>query len=275
MNTLYTLQKSFKDLLLTEVLQKASSRSTTSNNTRCKLNSYSENEREARLAIYKNNVHHSLALSLKDLFPSIVKALGSEFFTALSQAFIARNPPNTSSLVFFGKEFISFLSNFEHTKEYLYLSDLAAIDYYRHKSYHAKDQNIINIEQASQIDPSQLGDSRITFTNATYFIHSSWKVFSLWQHIHEDKNEKEDEKISVEGIEDVLIYRDSPENNFRIQTLSIHKDLNYFLVLLEQKMTISEALEETLNKHTKFEPSSAIAFLFSHPIVHQLINETE
>jgi len=270
MNTLYALQKSFKDLLLTGVLQKTSPH-TTSNGTRYKLNNYTNSEREARLAIYKNNVHHSLGLSLKDLFPSVVKVLGNEFFTALSQAFIARNPPNTSSLIFFGKEFINFLSNFEHTKEYLYLSDLAAIDYYRHQSYHAKDQDIVNIEQASQIDPVQLGESTIIFADSANFIHSSWKVFSLWQHTH--KNEKENEEISIEGIEDVLVYRDDPENNFKIQTFSIHKDLNYFFVLLEQKIKISEALEETLSKYTKFEPSSAIAFIFSHPIIHQLVYE--
>jgi len=187
----------------------------------------------------------------------------------LSQVFIANNPPETSSLIFFGESFPSFLSIFEHTKSYLYLPDLAWIDFYRHKSYHAEDQDIFDITQASLIEPEELGSSQVVFTDTMNTIHSPWRVFSLWQDMHD--SQESDDEISVEGSEDILIYRDSVENAFQIQTFSINKDISFFLTQLKQKANISEALEETINEYAKFEPSSAIAFLFSHPIVHKLI----
>ena len=61
--------------------------------------SYDQTELAARLAIYRNNVFASLQSTLQDMYPSVVKTVGSTFFNASANIYIQQYPPENPVLI--------------------------------------------------------------------------------------------------------------------------------------------------------------------------------
>ena len=94
---------------------------------------------EARFAIYRNNVHHSLHEALRARFPALERLLGAECFRALSADFIAAHPPRSPVLHEWGDAMPGFLATLAPLAHLPYLADVARIELARGRAYHAAD----------------------------------------------------------------------------------------------------------------------------------------
>ena len=77
-------------------------------------------------------------------FPLLRGILGEEFFNAIAKEFVRENPPHKPSLLFYGEDFIDFIRNFPACSEMLYLADVAKLEWFNVRAFHAADEQLLD-----------------------------------------------------------------------------------------------------------------------------------
>ena len=116
--------------------------------------------RASRFEVYRNNVVTSLVRSLEKTYPVVSRLVGAEFFQATARVYVESDPPKTPALIDYGAGFPRFLGNFEPVRGLPYLSDVAALEWLRTRSYHAADEPHAEPSEIAALaasDPAHLG----------------------------------------------------------------------------------------------------------------------
>ena len=106
-----------------------------SQNLKCFLKDYPEEELNARLAIYKNNTFYNLIDALKELYPAVERTIGAKLFTIASREYFLHSPPTRPAMIELGESFPLFLERFPATQSLAYLPALASFELLYHPSY--------------------------------------------------------------------------------------------------------------------------------------------
>ncbi|MHA2939416.1 HvfC/BufC family peptide modification chaperone [Vibrio sp. RC27] len=136
------------------------------------VNAPSTSQAKIRLAVYQNNVAHSLIEAVLETFPVCAQLLGEEYFKALAQEYIQHHPPTSPVLSHLGEHFSQFIENFPPLKSHAYLTEVAYLEY----------QLLcltLSIEQ-SVLDKAELTQKLSTHENA---LDGQWLIaetVSLW-----------------------------------------------------------------------------------------------
>jgi len=93
------------------------------------INAPSSSQAQTRLAVYQNNVAHSLIQALLETFPVCAQLVGEEYFKALGQEYIHQHPPTSPVLSHLGEHFSSFVARFPPLKALPYLAEVAQLEY--------------------------------------------------------------------------------------------------------------------------------------------------
>ncbi|WP_196223436.1 DUF2063 domain-containing protein [Roseibium sp. RKSG952] len=132
-----------------------------------------------RFNVYRNNVLVSLIDALSQTFPAIMELLGEEYFRALAKAFIARHPPESPVLMWYGAAFPGFVEAFPPLADYPYLADVARLEWLWVEAYHAEDRAVLNPMRLAEIDPGDIGHLTFERHPAAACLASRWPVLSL------------------------------------------------------------------------------------------------
>jgi hypothetical protein len=144
-------------------------------------------QRTKRFAVYRNNVHASLAAALSARYPVIERLVGAEFFRAMVLVFIGQHPPTSPVLAEYGATFAAFLESFEPAQEFPYLADVARLGWARTVAYHAADAEPIAITALAAVPPDALGDARLILHPAAAVVASPYPIVSIWRtNTHDD-----------------------------------------------------------------------------------------
>lgn len=228
--------------------------------------SYTKKEEAyARLSIYKNNTLFSLSETIIDLLPSVEHVVGRDFLKATAREYLLKNPPTTAILIDIAIDIPEFLLNFKHTKDLKYLSDLAKIDIFRQQSYHACDEEAIDSQILTTLDPGDLVGMKVDFLESCHMLESNYRVGSLWEGIQSESMEE----LAIDGTEHILIYR----HDLHVKTQLLSASMFHFIHSLTQKKTIGDALEETLTLLPDTNIPELISTLFTQEIVATLHKE--
>jgi hypothetical protein len=97
-----------------------------------------------RLAVYRNNVVHSLLAALGDGYPVCRSFIGDDAFDALAAAFVRAHPPHTPVLAEWGAALAGFVPGWGVEADMprgiaLLLADLARLEWARQCAWHAAD----------------------------------------------------------------------------------------------------------------------------------------
>ncbi len=228
---------------------------------------YSEEELQARLAIYQNNTFYSLKEALKDLYPAVEKTIGEALFGIVSREYFLQSPPTSPAMIELGESFPNFLAEFPATKEMLYLPDLARFERIYHQSFHSKDTPIASPEDFAALDISALTNATLTLCPAARLFKSPFAVFDIWKLALNSDNETA--SINADQSQYVLFSR--PE--IRVDAYLIPEDLHYFLTLLFEGNTIGSAIENAMQHSNEFSPQNAIAFLIQSNITSTIVGD--
>lgn len=221
-------------------------------------------EAKLRLAIYRNNVIHSLSSALGDLYPVIKKLIGDDCFNAAAIEFVRIQPPQHAALLHYGKSFNEFIIKFEACKHLNFLSDVATLEFEYNQAYHSADIQSFDPQTLSAIAPEQLGELRFSCHPSLSLIPSIWPIDDIW---HENQKEQP-ELIDLDHANGVhlLIYR----LGLVVQLVNLDENCFIFLQHLKQGMTINQAWLETINQaelsQRQLEPeelSGMLGYLFS------------
>ncbi|MCY4209145.1 MAG: DNA-binding domain-containing protein [Roseovarius sp.] len=135
-----------------------------------------------RFSVYRNNVVLSLTSALETAFPAIAKLVGPENFSKVARLFLARHPPSSPLIMYYGEEFPDFLEGFEPLRRYGHLPDLARLEQARRESYHAADSTPVDIQEIQSLTPDQISESRYELAPTVRIIHSSWPIYDIWSY---------------------------------------------------------------------------------------------
>jgi hypothetical protein len=131
-----------------------------------------------RFAVYRNNVRHSLTRALTAQFPVVEKLVGTDFFGAVAQVFMATSPPATPVLHQWGATFGDFLDQFGPVAHLPWLGDVARLEYARGQACHSADATPVAPEMLQHVDPAVL---RFQLHPSVLLFSSRFPACQIWQ----------------------------------------------------------------------------------------------
>lgn len=103
------------------------------------------------LAIYLNNIFVSLTESLQQIYPSIRKLVGDEFFAMLAQQYIKQYPSQSADLAEYGEFFAKFLSTKTNLASLSYLQEVAELEWAKHQVFYEQDTPVFDFANLAAI----------------------------------------------------------------------------------------------------------------------------
>lgn len=195
-----------------------------------------------RFTIYRNNVILSLITAMADTYPVIKRLLGDEFFNAIAKEFVRNNPPQKPSLLFYGEDFIDFIRHFPACSEMPYLADVAKLEWYNVRAFHAADEPLFDNNLLATVAPESLAEVSFTLQSSVYLMCSDWPVDTIWE-------ENLKEEVATLNIEDyaannLLIYR----HELQVQVINLQIDCYHFLYAFSEGKDITNAWDYTVTQ---------------------------
>lgn len=212
------------------------------------------NSFKKRLAVYRNNVHHSLTQALADIFPVVQQLVGEDFFSLMAKEYLYVSPPSSPVLLEFGDGFAAFIESFEPARPLNYLSDVAKLEYQWQKSCHAIDVPSVDADYFAAIEPDSLYQQSLVCHPSLQLIHSDYAVGSIWQQ-HQQSLESL-QSIDVDQAEWLVIVR--PE--YEVQICFMDEPGYRFIDLLRGNASLGSAITELSGVFPEWDIGQALAF---------------
>jgi len=115
-------------------------------------------------------------------------------------------PPTSPVLAQWGADFPHFIETFEPAQSLPFLADVARLEWFWLRAYHAADATPLSIDVLSQLSETALEENSLMLHPSFAFIVSSWPIVSIWQE-HQQETHNFDFEISQENTENALIVR--------------------------------------------------------------------
>lgn len=228
------------------------------------IEAYAEDELNARLAIYKNNVYASLLSVMSDLYPSVAKTVGDDFFNASARLYLSQHPPRSASLIMLGHDFPEFLETFAPTESLPYLPDVARIDLACHQAYHAMDAEPLSAQDFAALDINVLSGCKLDTHPSARLINSRFACFSIWNLSGDTRSE-----IDADNPESVLVIRPG----MKVNTYSLGSGSYHFVRSLLSGGTLEQALNKGIQSEDSFNPTAAIQFLIQSGLTTKITGD--
>lgn len=195
-----------------------------------------------RFTIYRNNVILSLITAMADTYPVVKRLLGEEFFNAVAVKFVRQFPPKQPSLLFYGEEFIEFISNFPACSKYPYLSDVAKLEWMTVRAFHAADEQLFDSNLLADVAPESLTEVSFSLQPSVQFMTSSWPIDSIW----EENLKDEVATLNLEELAgcNLLVYR----QQLQVQVVNLTADCYNFVTAFSEAKDIASAWEYALSQ---------------------------
>lgn len=160
--------------------------------------------------IYKNNTRGARLKSLEIIYPVCRMILGDQTFHLIGRQFAIEDTEGLSDLNYYGGSFNLHLKSLLQAgrlpEEYIYLSDLASLEYKMHAAYYADTDPVFPFKQ---FERKVKNNQQVYFkaSSALALIASEYPVYEIWR---SNKEQQYEEIIKpVEGRQYLLVYRNS------------------------------------------------------------------
>ncbi len=213
-----------------------------------------------RFNVYRNNVTVGLTEALRQSFPTILKLVGDEFFTALAIEHLRAHPPTSPLMMFYGAAMPEFLARFAPVQHLAYLPDVARLELALRHAYHAADAAPVPAEQLQSLPPERLIAARIAFAPALRIIRSDWPVHGIWA-----ANMRGAEPPKAARPEDVLITRPA----FDPEPVRLPEGAAGFIAALQAGQTFGDAFDAA----GTFDLTATLGLLLSGAAITDIIED--
>lgn len=226
------------------------------------LRTWNGSDPARRLAVYRNNVTHSLVDALADTFPVVQQLVGTEFFRAMAAAFVRRHPPRSRILAHYGGGFAAFVADFEPAAGLPYLPDVACLEFARLRALHAADVPPIGGAVLAQAlaDPEALAGMKFQWHPSLAAIESPHAVVSLWA-AHQTEGEMPE--VAIDRPERALVLRDELD----VLVLPVDPGTTRFVTRTLAGDPFGAAAELASAVHPSFDLGTALSLLLRHRVL--------
>lgn len=214
----------------------------------------------SRFAIYRNNVVVGLTEALAARFPAVRRTAGPEFFAHAARLFIARHPPVSPILAFYGENFPEFLDAFPAGADLPYLGDLARLEASRTRAYHAADVAPLGEASLARLEPETAGELRFILHPTVAVVASRHPIVTLWAM---NTGALALAPLDAWRGEDALVARPALD----VEVRRLPPGGAVFLARLAQSASLGEAVDAAFEAAPDFDLALHLAALFSHGLV--------
>ena len=156
-----------------------------------------------RLAVYRNNWREGFRNALASGFPVLARLVGPDYFRQLALEFLAAHPSRSGDLEHIGAALPGFLERRFADSAYVYLGDVAALEWACQQVLAAADHAAATADALRAVDPAAYGALRFGLHPAARLLASSFPVSRIW---HSNQPSAEVESIDLtSGGEQLLV----------------------------------------------------------------------
>jgi len=206
----------------------------------------------ARLAIYRSNLHAGFIKTLTLEFPVIHQLVGDDYFRQLSLAFLARHPSRSGDLHHVGAPCPSFLAEQFAKTEFLYLADVARLEWACQECLIAEDSEPLDPHKLRDISADAYGELRFTLRPACRLLHSVFPVLRIWE-VNQPEAAR-DEIVDLRTGPDYLVVMRSS----RLDLCRVPENDFHLLGKFAEGRTLDSAFEAVLATDSQFDLGAAL-----------------
>ena len=133
-----------------------------------------------RYNVYRNNVTVSLIDALAAIYPAVQRITGVEFFRAMARFHVRATPPSSPLLFEYGRDFPTFIEQYEYGRCMPWLADTARIERAWLDAYHAADAAPLSPAALASFPPERLADLVFTAHPATRIVCSRFPAVTIF-----------------------------------------------------------------------------------------------
>jgi len=142
----------------------------------------------SRIGVYRGNLHANWRRALGDSHPVLRRLVGAEFFDALAVVYGRAQPSTDPDLNRFGAGLADFLEGFAPAASYLWLPDMARLEWQVHDSFYAADAPASApphpphpSSRLAGLDPDAFEACHVVLHPSLRLYASAWATPALWQ----------------------------------------------------------------------------------------------
>jgi hypothetical protein len=134
----------------------------------------------ADLDVYRHNAEYQFRNALGISYPVLRQRVGEDYFRQLAHHYRLRFPSRSGDLQWVGREFAGFLDGHLDGTDYVWLADLARLEWAREMAGLADDLPCLGSEALSRFAPEDLGQLVFALQPGLELVSSPYPVFSVW-----------------------------------------------------------------------------------------------
>ena len=250
---LHDYQKHFKDAALSNDVSKIDEF----------VSSGSKNEQLKRFSIYRNTIFLSLIETLSHTFPTVYKLVGDDNFKILAREFIKVHLPDEAHLSAYGNKFSNFICNqHQAISDIPYLADLASLDWQRNLSYFSADDDILEMDVLSTINPEEVFSAKLTLASSVSLFKSSFPISHLLK--------MENLEVETLSLEEEFLLTQRLFGSEDIQTRRITESEFTFLSHIRAGNELGEAFMSTSELFPSFDLQEALTQSFHNMLISRI-----
>jgi putative DNA-binding protein len=135
----------------------------------------------ARLRVYANGYPARLEEALKETFPAVEHVVGPGAFVALAHRFAAAFPLHSYNLNDAGEQLPEFLRSDPLTASLPFLPDMARLEWYVSKAFHATDEPTVDPAPLAQWSLDDWERAVLRFQPWVAVVESDWPIREIWE----------------------------------------------------------------------------------------------
>jgi hypothetical protein len=132
------------------------------------------------LSIYRNNAAINFRSALETGFPVLRRRVGDDYFRQLAAQYRHRHPSRSGDLHWAGRDFAVFLAGHLHGSEYVWLADLARLEWSCEQAAVAVVRPSIGADVLARFAPGQLEHLVFVLQPSLQLHASDFPIFSIW-----------------------------------------------------------------------------------------------
>jgi len=221
---------------------------------------------EARIALYRHHVLTTLTEVLKAAYPVVCRLVDERFFAYAADCYIRQQPPTGPCLFEYGASFPRFLAAFPPCCAFVYLPDVAWLEWAIHAAWYAEDAVPLDRERLRGVAPDDLAGLTFAFDPSVSYVHSPWPIDRIWRTNQPDVDPDETVRLDA-GATYLEVRRLDDDATFR----SLARGTFAFRATLAEHRPLAEAFEAALAADPGFALATALQALFAEGLVVDVI----
>jgi len=158
------------------------------------------------LQIYRRAVISTLQRALGEIYPVCLRLVGEGFFEPMARVFARQYPSMSPDLADYGKEFATFIDDFDPARELPYLSDVARLEWRWHGAFHAPDEPALDPASFSDVPAADIERIVLRLPASASLLQSVYPVHRIWQVNQSDWSGDQNVDLGQGGL-NMIIWR--------------------------------------------------------------------